>query len=48
MNLVRENVSHEEWKKHHNYVHGAIGEKTDQVLKFLAEELRLSKNVVSG
>jgi len=45
MRLVREDANHEEWTANYN-VYGSIGNKTDQVLDLLAEELRLSKKSV--
>jgi hypothetical protein len=47
MRLVRENAKHEEWIVHHNNFQSSIGNKTDQVLDLLAEELRLSNRSVT-
>jgi hypothetical protein len=47
MHLIRGNVAHENWTVHHNHVQGSMGNKTDQALGLLAEELRLSKKSVT-
>ncbi|MDJ0678025.1 MAG: hypothetical protein QNJ36_22025 [Calothrix sp. MO_167.B42] len=46
VHLVENDADILEWKKHHNSVQQSIGETTDQVLDLLANELRLSQEVI--